>query len=192
MKMPAPSAPALTAIVLSVATMTPAWAQHSSPPDTFVPNRDVVLRVEERLAAQGYPIVPDGNYDAELRNNVIRYQSENGLRPTGNVDLDTIGALGIQLAPAGGTVTALAPPPPLAAEPEMEMEIRMVELAPSWGYPLLRDEHMSSPQVAAQAAPIENSAGLSVPPTDMPSIAELSDGETPPGFPPGFAVQDLY
>lgn len=181
----------IAATALSVVTLAPAWGQQGvvGQNDAFVPNRQVVLSVERQLAAQGYPVTPDGNYDANLRNNVIRYQSENGLRPTGNVDLDTIGNLGIRLEPAEGAVTAMAPPPPPQS---VQMPRQMVQLPPSYGYPLLRDEYMSSPQVAAQATPIENGLGLTVPAADLPDIAELSQGETAPGFPPGFPVQDLY
>lgn len=86
----------LAIIFVAVAIAAPAWGQQNG---EFVNNRAVVLRVEQRLEALGYPVTADGNYDANLRNNVMRYQSEHGLRPTGDVDLSTIGALGIALEP---------------------------------------------------------------------------------------------
>jgi|GEM_PF-4401972 Putative peptidoglycan binding domain. len=79
-------------IILAVAILAPAHGES-------VDNHAVILRVEERLEALGYPVTRDGEYDANLRNNLMRYQSEHGLRPTGDVDLSTIGALGIALEP---------------------------------------------------------------------------------------------
>lgn len=143
----------------------------------YVPNRDVVRAVEQRLAQLNYPVTPDGNYDAELRNNVLRFQSDHGLRPTGDVDLSTIGALGINVEPRGMIVqtptttvqqTAALPPPP------------------AYDLPLDRSEHMSAPQVRRQSEPLETTTGLELP------LSEVQIGEQPPGFPPGFPTEDLY
>lgn len=88
----------MTRLILSIAAVLAAGAV-SSAGGQEAANREVVLRVEQRLQSLGYPITPDGRYDADLRNNVMRYQSEHGLRPTGDVDLSTIGSLGIVLRP---------------------------------------------------------------------------------------------
>lgn len=141
----------------------------------YVPNRDVVRAVQQRLNQLGYSTEISGNYDAGLRNNVMRFQSETGLRPTGEVDLSTIGALGINVEPVGvaPTTTAMAAPPPAAPRP------------PAYNQVFERDEYMTSPQTRLQPTPLENTAGLVV------QDREVQLGEVPAGFPPGFPIQDL-
>ena len=119
----------------------------------------------------------DGNYTANLRNNVLRFQSEHGLRPTGEVDMSTIGALGINVEPVGVS-TAMAAPAQTAA----------VQPPPAYRQILERDEHQTSPQTRLQPRPFENSAGLEVPNRD---IDNTQIGEVPPGFHPGDPVEDL-
>lgn len=180
------------AILLGLGTLVPAWAATQAP-DGFVYNEDVVTRVEQHLSSIGYPIQPDGQYDANLRNNVLRYQAENGLRPTGDIDLSTLGKMGIAVdMKALPSNQAAMVPPPAQHTAVIPPSQTVAQLPPSYGYPMLRDDHMSSPQVRDQAAPLENSAGLTVPAANMPTITEIAQGEQPPGFPPGYPTQDLY
>lgn len=170
-----------TLLVLGTLAAGPAWAQ-SGPSATgeaapYVPNQDVVMEVKQRLSELGYAVTPDANYDANLRNNVLLFQSDNGLRPTGNVDLSTINELGINLEPAGVT-TAMAPPP-VTAPPQQTAQ------APSYDFPLERSEHMSAPQVRRQTGQLESTTGVPLSP------GELQYGELPPGFPPGFPLEDI-
>lgn len=142
----------------------------------YVPNREVVSAVEQRLSQLGYSVTPDGQYDAELRNNVLVFQSDHGLRPTGNVDLATIGALGINVQPVG-TTTAMAP-----------VTEEVAVLPPGYEFPLERTENMSSPQVMRQSDPLETTTGLEL---SNEQLSAVPYGESPPAFPPGFPVQDV-
>jgi Putative peptidoglycan binding domain len=55
-----------------------------------------VAAVQEQLAQQGYYRGEiDGIFGAETRRAVVRYQSDHGLRMTGNLNADTLGALGL-------------------------------------------------------------------------------------------------
>ena len=82
----------------SSTTVLPTWQSPGEPlaaaqtTREYVPNRDVVSAVQQRLSQQGYNTTVDGNYTANLRNNVLRFQSEHGLRPSGEIDLSTCGA----------------------------------------------------------------------------------------------------
>jgi peptidoglycan hydrolase-like protein with peptidoglycan-binding domain len=144
----------------------------------YVPNREVVSAVEQRLSQLGYNVTPDGQYDADLRNNVLLFQSDHGLRPTGNVDLATIGALGINIQPVG-TTTAMAP-----ATVVEEVAV----LPPGYEFPLERTEHMSAPQVMRQSEQLETTTGLKL---SDEQLSAVPYGESPPAFPPGFPVQDI-
>lgn len=189
----------LAVAVLTGLAVAPAWAQQSrsdvgrppwqSPGEPlaaaqtsreYVPNRQVVTAVQQRLNQLGYSTAVSGNYDASLRNNVLRFQSETGLRPTGEVDLSTIGALGINVQPVGvaPTTTAMASPPP---------PVQQAQVAPPRAYNQLleRDESMSSPQLRQQSTQLQNSAGMTV------RNEDLRAGQTPPGVPPGYPIQDL-
>lgn len=143
----------------------------------YVPNRDVVTAVQQRLGQLGYPSSATGNYDAQLRNNVLRFQSDTGLRPTGEVDLSTIGALGINVEPVGvaPTTTAMAAP---AAE-------QRIARGPAYDQILERDEYMSSAQTRHQSTMLQNYAGMTV------NRRDLQVGALPPGMPPGYPIQDL-
>lgn len=157
----------------------------------LAPVQDVVLAVEQRLQGLGYAVTPDGQFDADLRNSVLLFQSDRGLRPTGNVDLSTLAALGIDVDPTGaatamvqpqpGDQMAMAtdePPPATAAAPR--------RAAPSgsaitdWDYPVLRDESMSAPQTAQDFADgtFENHLGI-----PQPNALLAQDI---PGVPPGY------
>jgi len=154
----------------------PAGASQTT--QAYVPNREVVSAVEQRLSQLGYNVTPDGQYDADLRNNVLLFQSDHGLRPTGNVDLATIGALGINVQPVG-TTTAMAP-----ATVTEEVAV----LPPGYEFPLERTEHMSAPQVMRQSEPLETTTGLEL---SDEQLSAVPYGESPPAFPPGFPVQDI-
>ncbi|MGE5515719.1 MAG: peptidoglycan-binding domain-containing protein [Bacteroidota bacterium] len=144
----------------------------------YVPNRDVVTAVQQRLSQLGYSSSATGNYDAQLRNNVLRFQSDTGLRPTGEVDLSTIGALGINVEPVGvaPTTTAMAAPPPAQ---------QRIARGPAYDQILERDEYMSSAQSRHQPELLQNYAGVTVNPRDV------QVGEVPPGLPPGYPIQNL-
>lgn len=147
----------------------------------LAPVQDVLMAVEQRLQQLGYDVTPDGQFDANTRNNVLQFQSENGLRPTGNVDLSTIAALGIDVSPGAGSV-AMAP----ATGTEVvvvEEETAMVD--DNWDYPLLRSEFMSAPQVKGQSGPLETDPGIPLP----PQVSALPDI---PGIQPDFSVENLY
>jgi peptidoglycan hydrolase-like protein with peptidoglycan-binding domain len=179
-------AAAMPALAQQAATSTvrPTWQSPGEPlaaaqtTREYVPNRDVVSAVQQRLSQLGYPSSVNGNYDAALRNNVLRFQSDTGLRPTGEVDLSTIGALGINVEPVGvaPTTTAMAP----AAAPP-----RRIARGPAYDQILERDQHMSSPQTRHQSEMLENTLGLTVRRSD----AQI--GELPPGMPPGYPIQNL-
>lgn len=149
----------------------------------YVPNRDVVAAVQERLGELGYTQNVDGEYTAQLRNNVLRFQSNTGLRPTGNVDLATIGALGINVEPVGSSSAATAMAPAPAATQQTASR------GPAYDQILERDEHMESPQTRHQSTPLENTLGVTVPARDI-QLSQQS-GENPPGLPPGYPVQNL-
>ncbi|HLO77552.1 MAG TPA: peptidoglycan-binding domain-containing protein [Magnetospirillum sp.] len=191
--------PTLAIIVLGSLAALPAMAQQSAtgagrPPwqspgeplaaaqttRQYVPNRDVVTAVQQRLNQLGYNTAVNGNYDANLRNNVLRFQSETGLRPTGEVDLSTIGALGINVEPVGVAPTSTAQATPPAAAPQQAM-VR----GRAYDQLLERDEYQSSPQVRRQVTDLQNAAGIIVPRRD------IQVGETPPGVSPGYPIQDL-
>ncbi len=177
---------ALPALAQQAATGTssPPWQRPGEPlaaaqtTREYVPNRDVVAAVQQRLNQLGYPTAVSGNYDANLRNNVLRFQSDTGLRPTGEVDLSTIGALGIDVEPVGGGPrVASAPPPPMAPQPMRPLV--------AYDQILERDQHMSSPQTRHQSSEFENTAGVTV------ETQDLQIGELPPGMPPGQPPQNL-
>lgn len=149
----------------------------------LAPVSDVVLAVEQRLDQLGYDISPDGRFDADLRNSVMLFQSDNGLRPTGEVDLSTIAALGIDVDPAG-RVTAMAPAPTTSA-PAVEQQTSALVDDRSADFPVLRDEHMSAPMVSLEeGSRFENSTGVPQP----ESVVRSGDI---PGLEPGFPIENL-
>lgn len=162
----------------------PLGAQTIDPAATM---QDVVLTVEQRLQQRGYGVTPDGQFDADLRNSVLLFQSDSGLRPTGTVDLSTLAALGIDVSPTGvvtrAPTTAMAPQPaPPAAQPVAAQQNQTV--LTQWNYPMLRDEHMSAPQTA-QNFPFyfENVPGIPQSPSTM--IDEIA------GIEPYYAEHDV-
>ncbi len=158
----------LTLTFTSLLVAMPALAQQQVAKGDYVSNSDVVLAVKERLSQLGYNVTPDGNFDAELRNNVLLFQSKNGLRPTGNVDLSTIDTLGIDLQPTGRRLAAGEGIPQQAAEAHWEIDPR---------FPILRDEAMQAPQVAGQPELYQRQSGTAIPQAE----SELS--EAPAGIP---------
>lgn len=173
----------------------PLGAQGLDPEEAM---RDVVFTVEQRLQQRGYAVSPDGRFDADLRNSVLLFQSDSGLRPTGTIDLSTLAALGIDVAPTGaamamapqpraqaGDQLAMAPQTPAPALQQPVMGIMPVQvILTQWDYPLLRDEHMSAPQTA-QDFPFhfENVAGIPQSPRTM--VDEIA------GIPPAYAEHDI-
>lgn len=178
--------------VAAVAASLAAAQAHGQQRDSFpnpggqvsvAPVEDVVMAVEQRLRNLGYAVTPDGEFDADLRNSVLLFQSDHGLRPTGNVDLATIAALGIDVDPSGmataqavqpqpGDQMAMAPaeepaaPPRQVAVAEPESGARVTD----FDYPLLKDEHMNSPQTAQDfPRTFENYTGV---PQSPPSLAD--------------------
>ena len=58
---------------------------------------EVVANVQSELERRGYDTGGvDGTYGPATRSALIRYQSENGLEPTGEIDEDTLSSLGLQ------------------------------------------------------------------------------------------------
>lgn len=180
-----------TAGASTAGSVRPTWQSPGEPlaaaqtTREYVPNRDVVSAVQQRLSQLGYSQNVDGQYTAQLRNNVLRFQANTGLRPTGDVDLSTIGALGINVEPAGvaPTTTAMAP----AAAP-VERE-QTAYRGRAYDQIMERDEHMDSPQTRHQSTMLENTLGLTVPNRDIRIEDQL--GQLPPGMPPGLPVQNL-
>lgn len=57
----------------------------------------VIANVQVELQRRGYnPGGVDGTYGPMTRSALIRYQSDNGLEPTGEIDEDTLNSLGLQ------------------------------------------------------------------------------------------------
>lgn len=115
--------------------------------------QDVVFAVEQRLQQLGYNVTPDGQFDADLRNSVLLFQSDSGLRPTGTVDLSTLAMLGIDVTPSGALAgappaTAMAPAQPTPMAPTRPVAAQNQVVLTQWAYPMLRQEHMSAPQTA--------------------------------------------
>lgn len=151
--------------------------------------QDVVLTVEQRLRQRGYDVTPDGQFDADLRNSVLLFQSDSGLRPTGTIDLSTLAALGIDVSPTGAAV-AMTPPmarqaAPPVAQPLAQPVARNQAMLTDWTYPMLREEHMSAPQTA-QDFPFyfENVAGIPQTPATM--TEEIA------GISPAYAEHDQF
>jgi peptidoglycan hydrolase-like protein with peptidoglycan-binding domain len=145
----------------------------------LAPVQDVVVAVEQRLAQLGYSVTPDGQFDADLRNSVMLFQSNNGLRPTGNVDLTTLAALGVNVDPAGRAAIAQQP---VTRIPEQTAGI-VDDNSPD--FPLFKDEHMSAPMISIEEGNrFENQTGVPQP------RALIEQGDIP-GLPPGFPEENL-
>lgn len=153
----------------------------------LAPVEDVVVATEQRLAQLGYGVTPDGQFDAELRNSVLRFQSDNGLRPTGNVDLETLAALGINVDAGGRVSTAMAPATTgrTATAPVTEEQTAGIVDDGSPDFPLLRDEHMDAPATSLEEGDrFENYTGVPQP------SALIQQGRIP-GIEPGFPEENL-
>ncbi len=60
-------------------------------------NYSIVVTAQERLARQGYYHgETDGAQSSEMQKAVKRYQITNGLRPTGYLDSETLGVMGLR------------------------------------------------------------------------------------------------
>jgi len=60
-------------------------------------NYSIVVAAQERLARQGYYHgETDGAQSSEMQKAVKRYQITNGLRPTGDLDSETLGVMGLR------------------------------------------------------------------------------------------------
>lgn len=187
-----------TIAVAGLMAVAPAAAQQRDAfPDpggqvALAPVEDVVMAVEQRLADLGYAVSPDGRFDADLRNSVLLFQSDYGLRPTGNVDLATIAALGIDVDPTGMATAQVQPEPgdqmamAPADQPEQGPPAGSGQAAAASGasltdfdYPLLRDEKMDSPQTAQDFPQgFENVTGV---PQPAPALADDIAG-IPPAY----------
>lgn len=176
-----------TAIPFAIAAVlaaSPALAQNTPYTNTpytqdqlsLAPVEDVLTAVQQRLGQRGYDVAATGEFDAATRNGVLRFQSDSGLRPTGNVDLSTIAALGINVDPSGQMAqTAMAPTEP----PRGIVDDDSVD------YPLLKDEHMSAPQTGLdEGDSFENVSGVPQP-EEVIQLGEI------PGLPPGFPEENL-
>lgn len=146
------------------------------------PVSDVVRATEERLDQLGYSTTPDGRFDADLRNSVLQFQSDNGLRPTGQVDLETLAALGIDVDPAG-RVAASRQTATTTTVVEDQTAALVDDNSPD--FPMLKDTHMSAPMISLdEGARFENYTGVPQP----ESIVRSGDI---PGLEPGFPVENL-
>ncbi|TYC63901.1 peptidoglycan-binding protein [Marinobacter sp. BW6] len=83
-----------------LAAATCLGSAHASQPEK------VIFAAENALYGAGHDIGrADGWLDNQLRAAIRAYQSENGLQTNGNLDADTLNALGINV-PSGATITA--------------------------------------------------------------------------------------
>lgn len=173
-----------TAIPLAVVALlaaSPVWAQgnvYTQDPATqelaLAQEQDVLTVVQQELGQRGYNVTATGQFDAATRNGVLRFQSDTGLRPTGNVDLSTLAALGINVDPAYGQGVAAAPPQTAGIVDDNSVD-----------YPLLKDEHMTSPQTGLEEGDrFQNSIGV-------PQPRVLTEQGDIAGLPPGFPEENL-
>ncbi|MGE5547932.1 MAG: peptidoglycan-binding domain-containing protein [Solirubrobacterales bacterium] len=165
--------------IAGIVAVTPALAQQSvrsSTADTLTtyrgeqlslaPVQDVLAAAEQRLNQMGYHVQGRGHFDdPDLRNSVLLFQSDHGLRPTGNIDLSTLAALGIDVDPVGRSTAMVEPRRETAAVP-VRQETLQQALAAQVDLPMLRtDSSMSSPQTAQDVRDFENLTGVPQPPS---------------------------
>jgi len=181
------------AAICAIAAM-PAVAQQMPPPRgpllteaQLAPVRDVLTAAQQRLQQLGYHATPTGRLDTATRNAVELFQSDHGLRPTGNIDLETVAALGIGVEP-GGTTTAMLYPVPgeqsAMLPPEDLAEVRF-KSAPAYNIPIFTDagDHHSTPQVRGQVGEIEVMG--------IPEQLTMDPAGHIPGVPPSEPTEDL-
>lgn len=158
----------------------------------LAPIRDVLASSQQRLQDLGYHVSPTGHYDSDTRNAVALFQSDHGLRPTGEVDLSTIAALGLDIAPAGTSTAMVAPEPGQqtamatapAVETEQLAEVRRFRTAPAYDFPMLRfDDHDTAPQVRGQPNQLEVMG--------IPEQLVVSQTGRIPGVSPGLPTEDI-
>ena len=184
----------LATVILLIAG--PAMAQQSAMSHGYLteaqlePVRNVLATTQQRLQQLGYHVTPTGHFDAATANAVEAYQSDHGLRTTGQVDLPTLASLGIDLR-AGGTSTAMLPAAPgeeMAMAPAEPSEEQIAEArfrnSPAYNYPIFtNDEHGGTPQVHNQAEPL-NVLGV-------PEPLVISKTGRIPGVSPAQPTEDL-
>jgi hypothetical protein len=184
---------AMAMMVAGLPLATPAMAQDNAAGQPLqqaelAPVRDVLTAVQQKLQQLGYDEQPSGHFNAQTRNNVLRFQSEHGLRPTGAIDLSTIAKLGIDIEPTGQTTASIQREPGqqyAMAEPS-STSTTVVQTLPPPRYiqlgetpsvqrgnavgesrfinphvPMLRfDEHAQAPQISDRFQ-MDNAVGLS-------------------------------
>ena len=121
--------------------------------------RNVLTAAQRRLQQLGYHTAPSGKWNADTSNAVELFQSDHGLRPTGEVDLQTLAALGVDVSAPGATAM-LAPEPGQQSAmlpPESNEQTAAAEFqsAPAYNLPIFTTYggHSSPPQTRSQAAP---------------------------------------
>ena len=185
----------LSLAVLCGLTAGPVLAQQAEAPrgtlreSQLAQVRDVLTAAQQRLQDLGYNATPTGRFDAATGNAVLRFQADHGLRPTGNIDLATIAALGLDVQPAG-SVSMLAPEPgsqlamlPPESEAEQLAETRY-RTAPAYNQPILHmDEHDQAPQVRGQASELQI--------LGVPELLVVSRDGRIAGLPPGYPTEDI-
>jgi len=76
---------------------TEAYYDPSGDADQSQPNYSIIVAAQERLARKGYYRgETDGALNPEMQKAVRRYQITNGLRPTGDLDSDTLAVMGLR------------------------------------------------------------------------------------------------
>jgi len=90
------------AVLLSgFVTFKSATAQVLSQGNTAITQSDIssssmILKVQERMAMLGYPVMLSGELDPATRNALRQFQNTNGIfPPSGQIDMDTLRALQI-------------------------------------------------------------------------------------------------
>lgn len=94
--------------VACVLVAAPAVAQTASGPQPVPPGQarlgplsNVLADAQRRLDQLGYSARPTGQLDDQTRQATIRFQSDHGLRQTGELDLTTLAMLGVPVQPTG-------------------------------------------------------------------------------------------
>ncbi|MDA8230987.1 MAG: peptidoglycan-binding domain-containing protein [Magnetospirillum sp.] len=162
-------------------------ANTAQAPIPAAPSHEVLAAAQQRLQQLGYQTTPTGRFDASTRNAAELFQSEHGLRPTGQIDLSTLAALGVpvttgtqaaMLYPAPGEQSAMLPD---SYEQQAEAHFKN---APAYNFPLLNEGRTSSsPQIQDQPNEVEI--------LGVPQKVTVSRTGRIPGLPPGYPTEDL-
>jgi peptidoglycan hydrolase-like protein with peptidoglycan-binding domain len=92
-------------LAVAAGAACPAWGQDRAiPPPGWETDEAIVRQVQARLRAEGWGMVPvDGRWSNMTKAGVASFQERMGLRPTGQLDRETLAALRIQpTRPPGG------------------------------------------------------------------------------------------